>query len=353
MLIGAAREMTDIIKPPFPWFGGKSRVAHLVWPRFGNVLNYVEPFAGSLAVLFGRPTEPGVETVNDKDCFLANFWRATSIDADEVAYHADWPVNEADLHARHQWLVNQSEFVERMKTDPDYYNAKIAGWWVWGICQWIGNGWCDVSGKDLSRQLPHLGNAGKGMHRQLPHLGDSGRGVHRQLPHLGNVGQGVHRKSSNDSKHFWELHNYFHAIQNRLRKVRVACGDWTRVLGPSPTVHVGLTGVFLDPPYSESTGRDREIYSVDDISIASEVRDWAVAHGDNPMLRIALCGYAGEHEMPASWEDVAWTRTKGYAGKNGGHETRERIWFSPHCLRGRQSVLDFGGNSEESTESHQ
>ena len=31
-------------KPPFPWFGGKSRIAPEVWRRFGNVRNYVDPF---------------------------------------------------------------------------------------------------------------------------------------------------------------------------------------------------------------------------------------------------------------------------------------------------------------------
>jgi hypothetical protein len=51
-----------------------------VWERFGNVPNYVEPFAGSLAVLLARPTPPRVETVNDKDCYLANFWRALQHD---------------------------------------------------------------------------------------------------------------------------------------------------------------------------------------------------------------------------------------------------------------------------------
>lgn len=60
------------MKAPFPWFGGKRRVAHLVWDRFGDVPNYVEPFAGSLAVLLERPHTPRCETVNDKDCYLAN-----------------------------------------------------------------------------------------------------------------------------------------------------------------------------------------------------------------------------------------------------------------------------------------
>ena len=87
------------LKAPFPWFGGKSRVADVVWQRFGNVQNYVEPFFGSGAVLLGRPQPfDGVETVNDKDGFVANFWRALQAAPDEVARHADWPVNENDLH---------------------------------------------------------------------------------------------------------------------------------------------------------------------------------------------------------------------------------------------------------------
>ena len=86
---------------PFPWFGGKSRAAHLVWAALGDVNGYVEPFAGSLAVLLARPNPRGVETVNDRDAYLANFWRAVQHDPDAVAHHADWPVSEVDLSARH------------------------------------------------------------------------------------------------------------------------------------------------------------------------------------------------------------------------------------------------------------
>lgn len=77
------------MKAPFPWFGGKSRVADLVWDRFGNVPNYVEPFAGSLAVLLNRPHAPGTETVNDLDCYLANFWRAIRFNPATTAAWAD------------------------------------------------------------------------------------------------------------------------------------------------------------------------------------------------------------------------------------------------------------------------
>ena len=47
-----------MLKAPFPWFGGKSLVADIVWQRFGDIPNYVEPFFGSGAVLLGRPHAP-------------------------------------------------------------------------------------------------------------------------------------------------------------------------------------------------------------------------------------------------------------------------------------------------------
>jgi len=155
------------MKAPFPWFGGKSRVADLVWERFGNVPNYVEPFFGSGAVLLGRPHAPGTETVNDLDCYLANFWRAVKVNPSTTAAWADWPVNEADLLARHQWLVDKKEFREAVKRDPEYCDFRIAGWWVWGLCQWIGSGWCVQRGEgDQPSQLPHLGDAGRGINHR-------------------------------------------------------------------------------------------------------------------------------------------------------------------------------------------
>ena len=123
------------------WFGGKSRAAPLIWQALGNVPNFVDPFFGSGAVLLGRPYAPGIETVNDKDAYLANFWRAVTTDAEAVAHYADYPPSEPDLHARHAWLVQQrTALTARVEGDPDYYDARVAGWWVWGLCLWIGSG---------------------------------------------------------------------------------------------------------------------------------------------------------------------------------------------------------------------
>ena len=90
------------MQAPFPYFGGKKRIAAAVWDRFGDVRNYVEPFFGSGAALLLRPQPfAGTETVNDADGMIANFWRAIAADPEAVAFHADHPVNENDLHARH------------------------------------------------------------------------------------------------------------------------------------------------------------------------------------------------------------------------------------------------------------
>ncbi len=56
-------------------------------------------------------------------------------------------------------------------------------------------------------------------------------------------------------------------------------------------------------------------------------------------MRIALCGYEGEHDMPASWACVPWKSRGGYGSqqKDGLNKNpaRERLWFSPHCNNAR------------------
>ena len=303
----SGRATVDPVRAPFPWFGGKSRAASLIWERFGEVANYVELFAGSLAVLLGRPSAPGTETVNDLDCNVANFWRAIQAAPDEVARWADWPVNEADLHARHRWLVSVlPAHRARMEHEPEYFDAKIAGWWVWGLCLWIGDGWC----RSPSRKIPELG---------------SGRGVHSATP----------------------VRDWFQKIQARLRHVRVACGDWSRVLGDSVTWRHGLTGILLDPPYADG---DME-YAAGADGVAVACAAWARENGDNRQLRIALCGLEGEHDMPG-WECVPWKARGGYGSQrsdgSNDNRKRERIWFSPHCLRPDKGQIALFGHSSDS-----
>lgn len=171
---------------------------------------------------------------------------------------------------------------------------------------------------------------GVGVHSGRVEVAD-GSGLDARRSHLGGnaPGMGVHQYNAN-------LLTWFAALSARLRRVRVCCGDWARVLKPSVTVGHGLTGVFLDPPYGVED-RDK-VYNHDSISLAGDVRAWCAAHGGNPKLRIALCGYDGEHnELEArGWDVQAWKAMGGYGNQSGGkndNARRERIWFSPHCLR--------------------
>jgi DNA adenine methylase len=276
----------------------------------------VEPFFGSGAALLCRPQPfSGSETVNDYDGLVANFWRALQAVPDEVAHWADWPVNENDLHARHVWLVERKDPLQaKLEGDPEYYDAKIAGWWVWGMAAWIGSGFC--SGKGPWGVVEEDGC------RQLVHLGDAGRGVKRQLV---------------------ELEDYFQQLADRLRHVRVCCGDWSRVMGDSVTRRHGKAAILLDPPYSHAV-RDNNLYRVED-DCAAAVRKWCAANGDDKQLRIALCGYAGEgHEEleEMGWRVLAWKASGGYESQGKertGNAAKERIWFSPHCLQVESPIV--------------
>lgn len=408
------------LRAPFPWFGGKSRVASLVWDRFGEVVNYVEPFAGSLAVLFSRPHAPKIETVNDLDGHLANFWRSIQHNPQAVADAADYPVNELEIHARHRYLSRKVKRIlaARLLEDPLYHNATIAGWWVWGLCAWIGSGWCQgEEHKKMPRdggrgavgvhaqgmRLPMLGagsgwdgepqaHHGKGVHGlamrggqlpkltsndgihaasmrvsgQLPDLGAraegivGGRSVHGgsmrapgQLPYLGGsaiVGQGTHSLTARS-----RLYEVFAALANRLRYVRVTCGDFERILSDAVTWRHGTTGVFLDPPYPADAGSTGGLYTStsEERAVFDRAFAYCLKNGHDKRLRIALCYYDGtkvgtddvsKKLESEGWSVVAWKAGGGYAGqgtKGGMNATRERVAFSPGCLSAQQLAL-FG-----------
>ena len=367
------------LRAPFPYFGGKSRAASLVWERFGACVNYVEPFAGSLAVLLACPEDrrPRVETVNDANAFLANFWRATRADPEGVARAADWPVNECDLHARHRDLLRRGPALRALLEDPHAFDVEAAAWWVWGASAWIGSGWCE-EGRKPSEQLPLLGAkgpegrpqeaTGSGIHaagmrgpsRKLPNLAGStasdgradpacanhGAGIHaanargpsRQLPHLGGGtmygrATGSTGMGTNALEVRTRLFDIFAALSERLRHVRVACGDWTRICTPAVTYRHGLTAVFLDPPYDGFEG----LYGATEAGepLSAKVRAWALEHASRKDMRLALCGYEGEHDLPG-WECVPWKAKGGYSNQAEGENEnakRERLWFSPACLR--------------------
>ena len=295
---------------PFPYFGGKRRAAPIVWRALGDPSGYVEPFAGSAAVLLARPEFKGrrVETINDADGWLVNVWRALRLSPHETAAHAFGPVTEIDYHARLAWLQERRtpDLVAWLEGDPEAHDPKAAGWWLYVVACGIGDPfgpgpWRVVDGK----------------------LTDT-----RKLPHLGDAGQGVMA--------------YFERLAARLHRVRITCGDWRRVTTPSVTRSGaggdGARAVFLDPPYSTSG----DLYAESTAGISDDVREWCTTKADG--LRVILCGYDDEHDALLS---RGWTVLDGKAGGGAGYSTnsangrRERLWLSPECITAHQDALDF------------
>ena len=99
------------LKSPWPYEGGKTRWSERIWQAFGDTPDiapsiYLEPFAGSLAVLLGNPNGPAKrEVICDTNPGIANFWRSIQCDPDAVARWADYPTIHHDLTARNAWLA--------------------------------------------------------------------------------------------------------------------------------------------------------------------------------------------------------------------------------------------------------
>lgn len=371
-------------KTPFPWFGGKSQAAPLVWQLLGDCPHYVEPFFGGGAVLLNRPHPCNrkyfSETVNDLDGLVVNAWRAMQFHPEETARHASWPVTELDKNARQirvlQWRKEKD--YERLAGTHDYCDPLIAGWWLWGTCVQIGafDGaapWTADPVTGRIRKWKDIAGDGPGVLRNRPDIAQNGRGVNhastrepgvaRNLPHLTDNGRGVNRPqlrepgvlSDDPANEFHpltmpELVRWFQWLSARLRHVRIINGDWSRVCttGAAHTLPVrqgkGPCAVFLDPPYSAEASRNMTLYAMESGTVAHDVREWCVKNGANPKFRIVLAGFDNEH---TELERHGWTVHEWFAAghlrggmgnvkkdkSTGGHQQkRERLWASPHCL---------------------
>ena len=326
------------LKAPFPYFGGKSTIAHEVWEGLGEIHHYIEPFFGSGAVLLNRPNfdpKTHIETINDKDGFITNVWRSLQFSPDVVAKWCDWPVNHADLMSRKKSLIkNEEKLLENLVKDDTWHDPKMAGYWIWANSCWIGSG--------LTRpgQIPHIANGGKGVHAlgQRPHIANGGKGVHAlgKRPHIADGGEGTSKDVQ--GPYNTNIYKWFRDLSERLRYVRVVCGDWTRVCGGNWQDHCGLCGIFFDPPYGIKANRTSTIYHKDSLTIADDVRQWALERGDKESYRIILAGYFEEHQelLKHGWRFKLWRAVGGYAniGEKQGKQNRlkEALFLSPHCI---------------------
>lgn len=290
---------------PLSYFGAKHNVASEVWARLGRPKNYVEPFCGRADMLVLRPIPPRdkenmTETINDVFGLVVNLHRTIRDAPFELAELLCEPLTELDVRARWRLCLDALPLLtSRLEADPDFFDLRLAHFYIYTANALVGG-----FKTNLTKSKPICAG------------GYPGRETFSG------------RKRGN-------LNNIFCRLAVRLQRVRILCGEWERALTKVVTLwadpqYKWTCGVFLDPPYENY----EKLYGEVESRVSTRVREWALANGDHPRFRIALCGTYAEHAgyMPDSWECLAWTGHHEWGEKDESNTRHnECVWFSPHC----------------------
>jgi len=142
------------VKPPFAYYGGKTTLAPVIAGLLPAHEHYVEPFAGSLAVLLAKKPSRA-ETVNDLDGDLVTFWRVLRDQGDELERLA-----LLTPHARDEWRTSR-DGLDAAPTDLERARR------VWTVLtqsrgnNMTGNGWryrTDPGGSSMPLALDAYAN---------------------------------------------------------------------------------------------------------------------------------------------------------------------------------------------------
>lgn len=286
---------TAPVRLPFAWFGGKASHTHRLLPLIPPHLTYVEPFAGSLALLFAKRPSP-VEVVNDLDAGIVNFYRVLrdpQTYPELVRLVALTPYARAELqHCGSTWF-DVADPVERAARWFTFVRQSVAGHTSgrargsWSFCR-----------TDQARGMP--------------------ASVSKWLSAIAGLP----------------------AVHERLQVVQIEHGSWLEVVqrfdGPE-------TFFFLDPPYVHGTRSDqryRHELSDDDhrelVAVARSLAGMAL-----------LCGHAHPIYEPldaAGWLRHTWdVRVRAQVIRLGSTQARrqECAWLNPAaCRRHPQLVLE-------------
>lgn len=273
--------MTATVGSLFGYYGSKNAIAGQLVSLMPEHRGYVEPFAGSLAVLRAKQPSP-FECVNDLDGALMTFWTVLRDRCDELERLAALTPHARQIH-EDAWPPREG--------DDDLTIA----WRVWTrLSQGRGG---------------HLMERTGWRHHQI----STGRGSGMPTTLAGYVGR-------------------FSAAAERLRSVSLECRpalDVVRDYGRDP-----LTLMYVDPPYLLAT-RQRKGYAVE-YHTPAEHRELAeVLHQASSM--VVLSGYPSplyDDELYPDWhrhEIPTWTG-QGNSGHDGNRT--EVVWSNIKLHKG-------------------
>lgn len=186
------RQCLKLPKSPISWVGSKTRLAQWILSLMPRHRHYIEPFAGSLAVLFAKPRSK-METVNDANGDLVNFWLQCRDHGNEI-------VNRLSL------IPFSRELFERWRSESPEDLLERAVRWFYLQCSSI-----------------------NGMRRSWSYLRQAGS------------------VSVPPAAQFWSRLNRISPIMRRLQGVSIEHGDYTEMIDRYGTGAGNF--LYLDPPY--------------------------------------------------------------------------------------------------------
>lgn len=275
-------------RSPFPWFGGKQKLADEILALFPTHLVYVEVFGGGASVLLSKPPAK-LDVYNDLDEGLVNFFRCLRDAPDRLV-----PLLEITPYARSEW--------EAAKT----------GWWTAEDPVERARQWYVVASQSFGAMVARDAR---------PSTGRGWGGERLGLMHLNRAASTANR-----------VDNIWRFVE-RMRLVQIECLDWRACLDRYD--HSDCV-FYLDPPYVAGTRRAggyvHELSDDDHAELVERVlalEGVAVVSGyDHPIYTplVDVGGFA-RHEF-----DVLST-----AGQRSVDRQRDRrlevVWASPRAAQ--------------------
>lgn len=181
------------LKTPISYYGGKQTMLRHILPLIPAHISYTEAFAGGLALLFAKePSE--LETVNDVNGELINFYQVCKTDFNELAMELHCTLHSRSLHEYSDFIYNHPWHFSKIE------RAKAL---------WI------LSKMSFASKL------------------DGSFGYDKA-------------KNSMPKKIDFAIQNFDDKIWERLRRVTIECTDALRIISSRDTKD---TFHFVDPPY--------------------------------------------------------------------------------------------------------
>lgn len=279
------------VQTPLPYYGGKSRIAPWIASLLPAHRVYVEPFAGSAAVLFAKP--PCVhEILNDLDGHVVHFYRTLRERPDDL-----------ELACR-LTPYSRTEYFAADPNDPSIDDLERARRW-----------WCRVN-----QSFAKNGSGATGWSTSI-------------------------RRGSNNARSALNRIGRFADAVERLAHVTIENRDALEVIAEYSDER-GV--IYADPPYLDSTrtayadGRRPNGEYVHEFATETEHRALAEAlHASSST--VVLSGYASalyDDDLYSDWHRTERRVVRGTAAARGGSAVHavEVLWSNRPLLDGR---LDF------------